>query len=469
VVGDDEVKVRAERARAIGLFRYQLIREAADAAHSTKERGKMVRELASREHTDPFGRRVRVSRQTIDRWIRDWRAGGFDALVPNVRQCTPRTPEEVLELAVALRRENPQRTAAAIRRILRTQLGWAPDERTLQRNFNRLGLIHAAAGSAPVFGRFQAEHRNDLWTGDALHGIRINLHKTYLFAFLDDHSRLLSGYRWGHAEDTVRLARALRPALASRGVPKAIYVDRGSPFVDEWLLRACAKLAVRLVHSAPYRPEGRGKIERFFRTVRDQFLVEITGEPDTVGRHYITDLDELNRHFAAWVETVYHRTIHSETSQTPLQRWSAAGPVALPATEALTEAFLWEAHRRVTKTATVSLHGNAYEVDPALVGRKVELVFDPFDLTRIEVRLAGVPMGLAIPHHISRHSHPKAKPETPTTPPQPSGIDYAQLVETAHATELARGVNYAALTGASASGEIPGQLDLLTGQEVDVR
>lgn len=91
-----------------------MIREAADAAHSTKERGKMVRELASREHTDPFGRRVRVSRQTIDRWIRDWRAGGFDALVPNVRQCTPRTPEEVLELAVALRRENPQRTAAAI-------------------------------------------------------------------------------------------------------------------------------------------------------------------------------------------------------------------------------------------------------------------------------------------------------------------------------------------------------------------
>ena len=107
-VGDDEARVRAERARAIGLFRYQLIREAADPAHSTKERGKMVRELASREHTDPFGRKVRISRQTIDRWIRDWRAGGFDALVPNPRQCTPRTPAEVLELAVALRRAAPQ-------------------------------------------------------------------------------------------------------------------------------------------------------------------------------------------------------------------------------------------------------------------------------------------------------------------------------------------------------------------------
>jgi len=87
-VSDDEEKVRAERARAIGLFRYQLIREAADAALSTKEQGKMVRELASWEHIDPFGRRVRISRPSIDHWIRDWRAGGFDALVPNPRQCT---------------------------------------------------------------------------------------------------------------------------------------------------------------------------------------------------------------------------------------------------------------------------------------------------------------------------------------------------------------------------------------------
>ncbi|MDT5256171.1 MAG: putative transposase [Mycobacterium sp.] len=463
-VSDDEEKVRAERARAIGLFRYQLIREAADAAHSTKERGKMVRELASREHIDPFGRRVRISRQSIDRWIRDWRAGGFDALVPNPRQCTPRTPTEVLELAVALRRENPQRTAAAIRRILRTQLGWAPDERTLQRNFGRLGLTGGTVGgSAPVFGRFEAEYPNDLWTGDALHGIRIQLRKTYLFAFLDDHSRLLPGYRWGYAEDTVRLAAALRPALASRGVPKAVYVDNGSAYVDRWLLRACAKLGVRLVHSTPGRPEGRGKIERFFRTVREQFLVEITGEPDVIGRHYVSDLDELNRLFAAWVETVYHRTAHSETGQTPLARWCAGDPVALPAPETLTEAFLWEEHRRVTKTATVSLHGNSYEVDPTLVGRKVELVFDPFDLTRIQVRLAGAPMGLAIPHHIGRHSHPKAKPETPLAPPKPSGIDYAQLIEIAHQAELARGVNYAALTGAA--DQIPGQLDLLTGQE----
>ncbi|WP_370946412.1 DDE-type integrase/transposase/recombinase [Amycolatopsis sp. cg5] len=461
----DEQKTRADRARAIGLFRYQLIREAADPAHSTKERGRLVRAIADAEHIDPFGRRVRISRQTVDRWIRDWREGGFDALVPNPRQPSARTPVEVMELAVALRRENPDRTAAGIRRILRAQLGWSPDERTLQRHFTRLGLSRSTSTVTSVFGRFEAERPNDLWTGDALHGPHVSGRKTYLFAFIDDHSRALVGYRFGFAEDTVRLAAALRPALASRGVPQAIYVDNGSAFVDAWLLRACASLGIKLTHSTPGRPQGRGKIERFFKTVRDQFLVEITGESDDVaGRHVVSDLLELNRLFAAWVETGYHRAVHSETGAPPLARWQAGGPFPLPRPAALTEAFLWEERRTVTKTATVSLHGNAYQVDVALVGRKVELVFDPFDLTTVEVRVAGVPAGTAVPHHIGRHAHPKARPETPPPTPAPTGINYARLLDDTHQAELAHRVNYAALTGDYH--QAPGQLDLPTGDEV---
>lgn len=320
-----------------------------------------------------------------------------------------------------------------------------------------------------MFGRFEADRPNELWTGDALHGPQVAGRKTFLFAFLDDHSRAIPGHRWGYAEDTVRLAAALRPSLACRGIPEGIYVDNGSAFVDAWLLRACAKLGIKLVHSAPGQPQGRGKIERWFRVVREQFLVEITGDPDIVGRHYVADLAELNRLFTAWVETGYHRTVHSETGQPPLQRWQAGGPFLLPTPAALTEAFLWEERRTVTKTATVSLHGNTYQVDPTLVGRRVELVFDPFDLTRIEIRAAGAPRGLAIPHRIGRHAHPKARPETPSpAPPRPTGIDYARLIDTAHQAELARGVNYAALANSGdqpGHGETPGQLELHTGEE----
>jgi putative transposase len=344
-----------------------------------------------------------------------------------------------------------------------------------------MGLtVPALAGSESVFGRFEASRPNELWTGDALHGPVLAGRKTYLFAFIDDHSRVIVGHRFGFAEDTVRLAAALRPALACRGVPEAVYVDNGSAFVDAWLLRACAKLGTKLTHSTPGRPQGRGKIERFFRTLREQFLVEITGEPtgtgaDQPGRHLVADLIELNRLFTAWVEQVYHRRIHAETGQAPLHRWLAGGPFPLPTPAALTEAFLWEQRRTVTKTATVSLHGNIYQVDPLLVGRRIELVFDPFDLSRIEARLGGVPYGPALPHRIGRHAHPKARPETPPEPPPaPTGIDYADLIDSAHQAELAHRVNYAALThptpvpAGNPNGVLPGQLDLFTGEEVQL-
>ena len=222
---------------------------------------------------------MRLTRWTLDRWIRMWQQGGFDALVPSPRQSQPRTPPEVMELAVALKKENPARTAAQVQRILRAQGGWAPDETTIQRMFRRTGLTALTpAADAPAFGRWEASRPNEIWTGDAMHAIRLQGRKTYLFAFIDDHSRAVMAARFGFAEDAIRLAAALRPALASRGIPAHAYVDNGSAFVDTWLLRACAKLRVKLIHSQPRRPEGKGKIERFFRTVRDQFLVELTEE-----------------------------------------------------------------------------------------------------------------------------------------------------------------------------------------------
>jgi putative transposase len=258
---DEEKQARLERARRIGLFGYMLIREAADVTLTPRQRGALVGKLAAGPHTDPDGRTVRITRWTLDRWILKYREGGFDALVVSPRQSQPRTPQEVFELAGALKKENPSRSAAQVRRILQAQLGWAPDETTLQRMFVRTGLTALRAPVEPaVFGRFEASRPNEIWVGDALHGPRVDGHKTYLFAFLDDYSRAVVGHRWGFAEDTVRLAAALRPALAARGVPEYIYVDNGSAFVDSWLLRACAKLGIKLVHSQPGRPQGRGTI-----------------------------------------------------------------------------------------------------------------------------------------------------------------------------------------------------------------
>ena len=262
---------RADRAREVGLFRYALIREAADPALPTKARGRLVRELAAREQTGPFGERLQVSRVTLDRWILTRRRGGFDALLRSTRHCDPRTAAAVLELAAALKREVPARTAAQVGAILQAHAGpgsSVPSARTLQRHFARLELNTRPDGlPSRAFGRFEAAAPNDRWTGDALHRPVVAGRKTFLFAFVDDHSRALVGHRWGHSEDTPRLEAALRAGLASRGIPKVVYLDNGSAKVSSQLLRALAVLGIRLTHSKPGQPAGRGKIERLFRTV----------------------------------------------------------------------------------------------------------------------------------------------------------------------------------------------------------
>lgn len=452
---DDQHAARRARAQDVALFRYRLIAEALEPQLSTKQRGAVVRAVAGRVHVGPVGAPVQVSRKSLDRWIRAWRAGGFAALCPAPRSVPPRTGADVLELAAALKKENPQRTAAQVRRILAARGGPVPSERTLQRHFVREEINTAPAGK--VHGRFEVEAPNVLWIADVLHGPVVAGRKTYLFAFIDDHSRLITGCRWGYSEDSLHLAEALRQAIAIRGVPARLYCDNGACFVDETLPRYCAKLGIRLVHTPPYQPQGRGKIERFFETVRGQFLVEISpdGQP-APGRLVPADLAELGGRFRTWVEREYHLRVHSETAATPLARWATAVPRHVSGPD-LDAAFRWEATRSVhANTATIKFHGNVYEVDARLAGRTVTLTYSPFDLTGattpIQVSYRGTDYGTAKAHLVKRHTHPKVK-----TPPRPepapateTGISYLDLLE--HQRTAADGaancISYQGLTDA---------------------
>ncbi len=427
-----------ERARRIALFRYSLVREPADAALSARQRGALVRQLAGREHLGADGRWVRVSRNTLDRWIRRYRTGGFEALFPTPRRVQNKTPERILDLALALRREQPARTAAQIARIIVEAEGAAPSERTIQRHLLRAGLFWKGELTSRALGRFEAQAANELWTGDALHGPVVAGRKAILFCFIDDHSRLLTGYRFAAREDVLAAGGALRQGLAARGLPDALYLDNGSPFVSSQLLRSCAVLGIRLIHSRPGRPEGRGKIERVFRTIRSQFLVELQGrKPES--------LSELNRLLQVWVESVYHRRVHSETGQSPLERFLAGGAPTPVAQQELTEAFRWSESRTVSKTATFSLHGNTYEVDPELAGFRVQLIFDPHDLTEIEVRQGGRPAGRAVALQIRRHVHPRARGQDPEKAPA-SGIDYLGLLSERRQQSLRKRIDYRQLS-----------------------
>jgi putative transposase len=436
-------KARVERARETGLFRYSLVQELAEPGLSLAERGWRAREMAARVHEGPGGRRVTVSYATLTRWRRAYEEGGSGALVPSPRQPAPRTPEEVLALAEALKREKPGRTAAQVRRVLQVTSGWAPSDRALQRLFERLELNRPAPGpegEQRAFGRFECTRPNEMWTGDTLHGPVIGGAKSYLFAFVDDHSRAVMGARWAHHDDVARMAAAFRPALQARGVPRACYLDNGSPFAGAWLLRGCAVLGVKLIRSRPGKPEGRGKIERFFRTVRDQFLA---GAGDGSG---VADLAEMNRLFQAGTGTSCHRAVHSETGEAPAERWEKATPAerAVPEPGLLREAFLWSERRKAGKTALVRMHGNAYQAGAWLAGRMLELLLSPFDLDRAGVRPGGKPAGAAVPFTVGRHRHPKARlpGSQPRTEPAPTGTGYLGALGDGHDAALRDQVCY---------------------------
>jgi putative transposase len=435
------------------LWRYQLIRDAADESLTPRQRGALVRKVAAERHPGPFGGTVAVSRNTLDRWLKLWRGGGFDALRPKPRQSQATTPRETLDLAARLKQEAPERTAAQVRRIIEKMCGDAPSESTLLRHFRAAGLPQA---SRQVFGRFQADFPNEIWVGDALRGPKVAGRKAYLFAFLDDYSRYVVAARWAFAEDTARLSLALRPALLAWGVPNTCYTDNGAAFKDRQLARACARLGIRMVHSAPGRPQGRGKIERFFNTVTSQFLTEVNASglpgPGSPAR----SLEELNQLFRAWVEASYHQAPNNTTGEAPAERWARGWANLKPRRaepQAIDEAFLWSQERTATRAGTVQLFGNTYQVDPLLAGRRVEIVYDPFDMAKpVQVYdRDGRPAGAGTLVEIKRHTDPKARAAARDAaagagPASLTGIDYLRALDDDRKRAAAKaGLDYAAL------------------------
>ena len=425
----------------VALHRWAVIAEAAGDKLTARERGALVRQIAARPHAHPDGSSRTYSRGTIDRWLRAWRkGGGLAALKPAERADTgtARAYPELFAEASALRLELPGRSAAQIASILYHRHGITVSERTVRGQLRRAGLHREALAAEPkAYGRYEAGAPNERWITDVLVGPwvpwprRDGSVRARLFLIVDDHSRLLVDGRFYGRENARACQELLRRAIIRRGLPQVFYADNGAPFANAWLARTCGVLGIRLVHSKPYSPEGRGKQERLNRYIREAFLAEAV-------HRGIESLDELNDLFAAWAGQVANRRVHAETGQAPIERFAAGGPHRQASPDLIREAFRWSVTRRVTRTATVPLEGNAYAVDPALAGRRVELRYDPEDLTRIEVYLDGKPAGAAIPFVTRRHVH-RAVPQAARPDPDPTGIDYLGLVAAAHDDEAGTG------------------------------
>jgi hypothetical protein len=223
--------------------------------------------------------------------------------------------------------------------------------------------------------RFVFEKAGDLWMSDVMHGPAVTVagkkRKAYLIAFIDDATRVVPYAAFALSENTAAFLPVLKEAVLRRGAPRRLFVDNGSAFRSHQLALVCAKLGVTLIHARPYHAQAKGKIERWFRTVRMQLLPRL--DPSDV-----VSLDALNRRLWTWVEAEYHRSPHRRLDgATPLDRWAAVADEVRYLGTDIDDLFLNEAKRKVAKDRTVSLAGVIYEVDAALVGEAVVLRHDP--------------------------------------------------------------------------------------------
>jgi putative transposase len=404
----------------------------------------LVRQLASQEYAIPGSRRRYISEKTLQAWYYAWRREGLAGLADRPRVDTGRSklPLPVQTAVLAAKRENPRRSIRQIRLLLEAA-GVVPRDTLSRCAVHRLLQAHgisriAGPASQPDEKRsFVAEHAGAIWYGDVMHGPTLSFGgrrmKTYLVSLMDDASRLIAHGAFCLSETALDIEGVLKQALLKRGIPRTIVVDNGAAYRASTLQAICARLSIRLVYCRPYAPEGKGKLERWHRTLRDQFLAEL----DTT---HIRELADLNARLWAWVEQVYHRSTHSALgNQTPLTRYQQDLPrirLLGPLAAQLDELFLHRVARHVRRDGTVSFQGKRFEVPYELTGKTVLLVVDPHTETVLRVESeTGEPLGAAtaldaVANLTRRRRKPQLQPATgePATP----GPNLLELVHQRH-------------------------------------
>jgi len=368
-------------AELVGLLRHQIISPV--LMETGRGQTQYFRETASREWDVPGRGPRRFSPMTMKGWLKRYNKHGFQALIPKIREDVGgfrKIPEERKRAIRALRAQHLNMSVLRFYELAVREniLGFPPICMATVRRFLKVENLFAQDTPATARKRFEMSRFGELWTGDFMHGPQVLAEpgakrhkKAILMAIIDDHSRLIVSGIFGFQENTLLLENAFKEAILTYGLPDRLYVDNGPSFSSEYLRRVCAHLKIGLVHSKPYDSPSRGKIERFFRTVRDQFLSQIHPNAEIT-------LAQLNERFSAWLRSDYHHRHHSGIETRPMDRLQssvARYPLKRVDEESLSEFFMASVERTVTNDCTVSFQAVHYETPADYVGRKVELKY----------------------------------------------------------------------------------------------
>jgi putative transposase len=365
------------------LWRFSVLGPLVSSRLEHGDRHALFCQLAERTHIDPDGRPVKLSPRTIEAWFYLWKRGGLKALTDEPRADTGRSKirPEIRERLRVLKREKPRRSIRRLIRMLELakEIGKGEISRSSVHRFLQTEGLSTRGVSASAVDRRPFRHREpgECWMGDVLHGPRVlaggRVRKSYLISFIDSATRFVPASEVRLSEGAADHEAVLKQAILKHGCPALLYLDNGSAQRSHSLQIITAELSIQLLHAEAYDPEAKGAIERWNRTWREEVEDELPEEPLLI--------EELQSRVWSWLSAEYNVREHSSTGRAPLEHWlSAAGSLRLvPPGIDLDEIFLHRERRVVRKDGTVRFNGRFLEVRSGLVGKEVELRFDPFE------------------------------------------------------------------------------------------
>lgn len=391
---------KKDKEYEVAAFRFGLIAEFVTGVRlAPGEKERLLRERSSRTYQIPHSSLTRVSRSTLMRWITDYKRAGsrIEGLIPTSRKDrgTFRTLDGSLQLAIKeIKEQDTQNklTGIAIVKELRQRKYIGPSDKINLSVLYRFLKKNNLNKTKKVVDRrcYEAEYPNELWQSDVLHGPMVlggkKKKKSYLIAIIDDNSRLIPHAEFYLSEKLVDFKKCLKNAIERRGLPQKLYIDNGACYKATNVGQVASCLGFSVVHTPPYTPEGRGKIERWFRYVRDNFLSTLKDD---------LTLAKLNELFSDWVDD-YHNKVHSSTGQTPLIRYQQNMKCVRPVPSDLYDYFRFVEFRRVKKDRTIRLNGTLFEAPVDLVDYRVELRFHQESADDVEIFYDGKSFGKAV-------------------------------------------------------------------------
>lgn len=363
----------------VALFRYGLIAPILNGQVANQK--EFLAEITGKVHQVPYYGAKEFTPKTLACWLLAYRRAGFDGLKPKPRSDrgqSRKLSQEQEEHLLALRQGLRDMPVSVFYDRLVDKGEFLPKDisyATVYRILRKHGMIGKESVKSPERKRFAYDTVNTLWQGDMSVGPYLVLNgrktKTFLFAFIDDCSRLVPFAQFFLSEKFESLRTVFKEALIRRGIPKIVYVDNGKIYRSDTFQIACASLGIALTHTQPYDAASKGKIERFFGTVKTRFMPLLKSQPPS-------SLDELNRQFWQWLEEDYHRKIHASLGMSPLDMYlSQASRVRMVEDPAsLNPLFLKRENRKVKHDGTISVNNELYEVPPRFIGQRIEVRFD---------------------------------------------------------------------------------------------